>query len=95
MNNSHCVYCNKALSDDQRVNALFSPDHCRICESIFKRKELKKIKSTEEKQHDSDYRKFLQGKLYPEIKVSHSTADGKCSTSMRLQPSTKFFELED
>ena len=42
---------------------------------------------------DKAYRLFLQGKLYPEIKVRHETADGKCRTDERLKDRTKFFKL--
>lgn len=49
---------------------------CHKCDESIERQKMKPVKSTTEKQHDRDYKKFLNGDLYPEIKVEHRPENG-------------------
>ena len=56
------------LDNDQRI--------CESCESRFKRTKIKQKMSSIERQHNRDYKAFLKGKKFNEVKVLHTAKDG-------------------
>ncbi len=74
------------------VSAVLVDQICRTCENKFKRNELPKKRLPTEAKHDREYIKFLNGDLYPEIKVTHTRADKTATAKARLKSSTKFYK---
>ena len=65
-----CPYCDFE-SDDKYdfVFVLFGPRICRVCEGKFRRKGYKLRVGPEERKNNRDYKKFLAGEMFSEVKV--------------------------
>lgn len=97
----HCVICEKLppapVNDDWRIGperraTCFGETICRDCDASFTRNPIKSPKSETEKAHDRDYRKFLAGKLYPEIVCEHIAASDGAVARARLKSRSKFYQ---
>lgn len=84
----------KSRQTEFGVKVLFVGRICSNCENKFERELYKKPDTTKEtKKTELNYKQFLEGNLYPEIKVTHTRHDKTATATARLKDSTKFYKV--
>lgn len=84
-----CWICDRPIDDEGVSTCIPGIRVHAVCDDKIVRQKERRTKSPVESQHDSIYKKFLAGKIYPEIQCHFTTADG-CEVNGHL--TDRFFK---
>lgn len=91
INMGQCALCYKKMTSHEAFPTCSSVWICETCEGEFKRKTMPMPISENVGRFCRVYKKFLQGKAYPQIQCKHVAGDGSVAID-RLEDNTKWFD---